>query len=256
MKNINTISIAVSVILIIFCLCSLLYFFSYRKKINYTKLLLQRQCYLINLDKRSDRLKVTVPMLKTSGFIVERFPAISYNDDLINLVKEDARYNILKEQRNDHYELSKGGIGCFLSHIQIWEKIQNSKDSHGIIFEDDVLPSRGGISDIQSEISKVPDDWDIILIGALYLREINSDVSKIYKFYGTHAYIINKKVIPYLLKNVFPMEMQIDAWLSKLAEESKINIYGLNNIVWMQNPEINNTDIQIPLDDFKPLFEL
>ena len=59
-----------------------------------------------------------------------------------------------------------------------------------------------------------------------------------------HGYIINKNAANKLLKKAYPIKKQIDSWLSDLASDNYINIYGVNNNKWVQNSEINNTDIQ------------
>jgi hypothetical protein len=59
-----------------------------------------------------------------------------------------------------------------------------------------------------------------------------------------HAYIINKKGALKLLSKVFPIKKQIDSLLSDLASNNEVNIYGITQNKWTQNPQINNTDIQ------------
>jgi hypothetical protein len=59
-----------------------------------------------------------------------------------------------------------------------------------------------------------------------------------------HAYIINKKGASKLLSKAFPIKKQIDSWLSDLASINYVNIYGITQKKWSQNPQINMTDIQ------------
>jgi GR25 family glycosyltransferase involved in LPS biosynthesis len=208
--------------------------------------------YLINLDHRSDRFNVTNNLLSIFNFKhVIRYPAINgknmlYNE-LVNIVDPDAMTSILNNFRKEHHELSYGAVGCYLSHVNIWDELSKLYDTNEIIiFEDDTYPAFS-LDKINIILQKhVPSDWDIVLFGGIYneTKLINDNVSKIYKFYQMHAYIINKNGANKLLKKAYPIKKQIDSWLSDLASDNYINIYGVNNNKWVQNSEINNTDIQ------------
>ncbi len=210
--------------------------------------------YLINLDKRTDRLHITTKLLNDHGFTnIIRYPAVNGKEissfELEKLVAPHAINSIKQNQRTEHHQLSYGAVGCSLSHINIWKEFNNSTSLYSdmiMIFEDDVLPSFT-ITDLHKYLEYVPEDWDILFLGALINKgnTINNVVSKINKFYCMHSYIIRKKCIPFLLKHAFPLEKQIDSWLSDLANENKINMYTIiKDNYWKQNNEISNTDIQ------------
>ena len=125
-------------------------------------------------------------------------------------------------------------------------------DAYEVGIEADIteaLPSFT-ITDLHKYLEYVPEDWDILFLGALILKgtPVNDVVSKINNFYCMHAYIIRKKCIPFLLQHAFPLEKQIDSWLSDLANENKINMYAIiKDNYWKQNTEISHTDIQTPI---------
>ena len=208
--------------------------------------------YLINLDHRKDRFNVTTNLLSIFNFKhVMKYPAINGKnilyDELVKIVDPDSMKSIINDFRNEHHELSYGAVGCYLSHVNIWDELSNSYDTNEIIiFEDDTYPA-SNLEKIHIILqNNVPGDWDIVLFGGIYnnTKFINNDIVKIYKFYQMHAYIINKNGANKLLKKAYPIKKQIDSWLSDLASENYINIYGINNNKWIQNPKINNTDIQ------------
>ena len=207
--------------------------------------------YLINLEERKDRFDITNNLLNNYNFTnVIRFPAIIgkniSKDELIKLVEPTAMKSILDNYRTKHYELSYGAVGCYLSHINIWKKLELNNLDYILIFEDDTLPNFN-FTDLQKIIKTyVPNDWDIFLLGGKYNRckYINNYVRKIYSFYETHAYVINKKGALKLISKAFPIKKQIDSWLSDLTLNNYINIYGITTNKWTQNPQINSTDIQ------------
>lgn len=206
--------------------------------------------YIINLDTRKDRFDITNNLLNQYDFKnVLRFPAIKGKDisidELNKIIEPSAMKSILDNYRTDHHELSYGAVGCYLSHINIWKKLVNNDLDYIIIFEDDANP-KFNFTELQQIIKNVPNDWDIIFFGGIYndYNIIKDNIVKLKRFYETHAYIINKKGALKLLTNAFPIKKQIDSWLSDLASDNLVNIYGITQNKWIQNPEINSTDIQ------------
>ena len=209
------------------------------------------ELYLINLEYRKDRFEITNNLLKDYNFNdVIRFPAVIgkniSKEELIKIVEPSAIKSILNNYRTDHHELSYGAVGCYLSHVNIWKKFEFDNLDYAIIFEDDALPNFSFFELKDIITNYVPDDWDIILFGGLYNNstKINDYVIKIFTFYQTHAYIINKKGALKLLSKAFPIKKQIDSWLSDLASSNEVNIYGITKNKWVQNETIINTDIQ------------
>lgn len=215
------------------------------------------EMYLINLDRRPDRLKKTMGILKDYNYNnVVRFKAIdssTFTDDEISSYTQFyARNPIYDNKRTEHHQLSRGAIGCYLSHLELWKDMTKNKKEKIVVFEDDTLPTINK-NEIYKLLEKVPEDWDIILFGGIY-RDYNHVFDEIYKlnsFFCTHAYIIrNTKNVEKLITEALPMDMQIDSYLSKLSKEGKLNIYGIyskKHGMWGQNPKINNTNIQTPM---------
>jgi GR25 family glycosyltransferase involved in LPS biosynthesis len=213
----------------------------------------QFQMFLINLKKRTDRLQVTSQRLKEFGYNnVLRVDAVDGYQDwgkYKHFVDPGAMESIMNGYRTDDTQLSKGAVGCSLSHFKLWNFLAKSDKEAFIIFEDDTSPTLT-YNDVKKKINKAPSDWDIILFGALYNDCINIDehFCRINRFMCTHAYAIRKKTAAYLLENgAFPIKQQIDAWISDLSQSRTLNVYAIRNSNWLQNDEINSTDIQIPL---------
>jgi GR25 family glycosyltransferase involved in LPS biosynthesis len=207
--------------------------------------------YLINLDSRKDRFDVTNNLLNQYNFKnVIRYPAVNgkniSNNELIQIIEPSAMKSILDNYRKEHHELSYGAVGCYLSHINLWKKLEIDNLDYIIIFEDDANPAFSFIELQEIIKNNAPNDWDIILFGGIYnnYKNINNYIDKIYSFYEMHAYIINKKGAIKLLSKAFPIKKQIDSWLSDLASNNYVNIYGITQNKWSQNPQISNTDIQ------------
>lgn len=211
--------------------------------------------YIINLDKRTDRLYITMQHLHRYGYKnIVRFRAIDSstfdNDKIDTLTCPKSRKSIYNNYRTHDEQLSVGAIGCYLSHLALWEKMIAENKSHIMIFEDDTMPSIH-IKNLNDYIKKVPNDWDIILLGGVYRNgwHIIDNVYKIQYFYCLHAYIIrNTKNIQYIVKRALPMAKQLDWYLSDLSRDKQINIYGIRHTPqWKQNSNIASTNIQTPI---------
>lgn len=205
--------------------------------------------YLINLDRRPDRLETTTRLLQERGYNnVLRFPAIDgsklSDGQLRELVQLEAMDPIIQGKRTQHHELSRGAVGCYLSHAGVWDKCDVNKSI--IVFEDDTKPSLTQ-TQLNSILSTCPDDWDIVLFGGQYNVNTNfahPKLIKVDKFYCLHAYIINYKAIQKIKPHLFPINMQIDSALSKIDD---LNIYAIRGSGWYQNLDVGNTDIQTPI---------
>ena len=82
--------------------------------------------YVINLKRRPDRLELFKKNCPLDNSKINRFEAV------------DGK---LSTSIPDNFKsLSKGEVGCFLSHKLLWEKTLKQKDSdYSIIFEDDAI---------------------------------------------------------------------------------------------------------------------
>lgn len=93
--------------------------------------------FLINLDKRPDRLSYVASQLHALQLDYERLSAIDgekLNIETIKGIKINQKRHYIERYRY----LSLGEIGCFLSHYTIWKKIIDLKLDYALILEDDI----------------------------------------------------------------------------------------------------------------------
>lgn len=202
--------------------------------------------FYINLDDNKDRrtnIENILISLKFSNF--KRINAcdtrtIENVNKYIKLIDTDAYNtlinNIKTGKRNMHRELTKGAIGCYLSHIMIYDYMIKNNIPFALIFEDDC-----GISESHDNFWKkinsidIPSDADIFLFDAVF-HEYNlnncptNNVCQVYFFYGTHFYLITLSGAQKVLKYLLPIKYQIDNSMSILSYAQKIKIYGSRNI--------------------------
>jgi GR25 family glycosyltransferase involved in LPS biosynthesis len=215
------------------------------------------EVYLINLKRRVDRLQEFTDHYQKSdmrNISFVRFDAIDGskldvdNVPLTELARAELRQLESSGYRNKHYQLTKGAIGCYLSHTKVWENIMKSNHDVVLVMEDDAKIPENFIAMLHESIPHIPSDWDIVLLGYI----CNSCVKKnrykeVKRFMLTHCYLIKREAIHKIIgtRTLFPISQQIDAYLSELS--SVLNIYTVKTRMVPQFK--SRTDIQAPLEN-------
>ena len=213
--------------------------------------------YVINMDSAPGRLSRFKKRYESCSLAsmksIIRYRAVDGKRlNLTEHLTDKALYEVLRAEREGHrtkhYQLTRGGIGCYLSHIGLWHSILESDKDAALIFEDDVIMHRD-LAYILSDMV-IPNDTDIILLGYFCNACSNTScgVRRVRKFYGLHGYIITRQGILKILNHpdLKPIGKQIDSWLSDLAKDGSLNIYATNKQFVVQDPRIK-TSIQMVL---------
>ena len=214
------------------------------------------QVIVINLTRRPDRLDYIRKSLAVLSIPYIRFSAIDshklLDSDYKTVCTGYAYAQIQKNHRTEDKQLSKGAVGCALSHIAVWKQINRPT----LILEDDI-DIKHTIPEMQTLIKSAPRDWDILLLGwakpqdgrEIFSRNNTKNATwiQLVGFWGLHAYIIKSSTVKKLLDDVLPLTYQIDTWISDKATEGKIKVYGLRKTIINQRHDIFFTDIQTPL---------
>lgn len=203
------------IIIIIFIIIKYLYFTEKFNEIENMKI------YFINLDINKNRLLSIKKQSKNIN--LTRFAAI--NGKYVN-EKKLIRDKILFK----NHRLLKGQLGCALSHYYLLKKIYKSSNNISIVLEDDIIIPDNFKSKLQNILNNLPAKWDIIWLGGCNIKGklINNMFIKPTVYSGmynlcTHAYLVNKKSIPNILKYLIPIYRPIDSQLRTYFK--KLNIY-------------------------------
>jgi len=219
--------------------------------------------YVINMDKDVERYNKIASYYHNSDLSelpLERYSAVVgknveptdwLTDDAIN----DFKQVLNNGYRTHHYQLTYGGIGCFLSHYNLAKQLLSEKknvDAY-IVFEDDTAIPRNLLSHIEKNISELPEDWDYLLF---YTIRANGEPStnklnKLKSFWGLNGYIINKKGARKLVEetNTNKIDGQIDSYLSRMIQQKKMNVYATKKHLVKSNAL--DTNIQVILKPLK-----
>ncbi|XPF93473.1 glycosyltransferase family 25 protein [Colwellia sp. RE-S-Sl-9] len=143
--------------------------------------------FVINLDRSLDRLKSSESQLKDCGFKFERISAVDGKE----LVSDEIQKHYCKKKNNKEYhkELTRGEIGCYLSHRKVWQKIVDDKIEYAIILEDD-FAIEGNINKTISTLNRIDFEWDYIKLATYKKRTRNIAFSQ--PINNMHLVLFNK----------------------------------------------------------------
>ena len=117
------------------------------------------EIFIINLARSKSRWESISARLDTFSLVYQRVDAIDGKS--CDPEKLEQHYSPEINRKTYHRPLTAGEIGCYLSHINCWERIIDSQLDFALILEDDAVPS-----DILPEIIRstqhYPPGWDVI----------------------------------------------------------------------------------------------
>ena len=225
-------------------------------------------CYVLNLERHQARLQSFLQQFDTSDLTaaeLRRFRAVdaaSVSPHARALMYEPALTRLAAVERRGfrqtHAEMpSMGGIGCALSHLCTWLDILYDaaarESQRYLVMEDDASLPRRLLASVNKALQGVPASWDILLLG--YRSPRPSMVTKhtthvnIRMFQGTHAYLVGKAAVRKIFENgALPVRVQIDAFLSGLAQAKKLKIYALPKRLVGVNLKRWGSSIQLDYD--------
>jgi GR25 family glycosyltransferase involved in LPS biosynthesis len=209
---------------------------------------------VINLDKNTKRMENIQKHWDQSDFVLdlERFPAVvGANLDPAEHVTPEALEELTETEqygyRSKHHQLTRGAIGCYLSHVRILKQMKPG-DIY-FILEDDAMFRPSIQSEVKRALRRAPGNWDMILLGYnnYKVSERHGEFDKVRSFWGTCGYLINYKGTQKFLEESGPkMDCQIDSLMGWMAASEKLNVWALQKRAVFTSP-LYQSDIQYPI---------
>ena len=158
-------------------------------------------------------------------------------------------------------EITRGEVGCLLSHLGVIRAVSKSTADFNIVFEDDASIDSDLFFQLKGIISGLPDDWDCLYLGRnkVYERaeeEVIGSVVRASYSYQTHAIAWTAKAatkvvdnIDVLMKNQIPTDELFPAFFGVHPREDlgqvfpfRLNAYSaVNKISKQVEDSINDT---------------
>ncbi len=197
--------------------------------------------FCINLDRRTDRRAQAEAEFKKHGITVEFVSGVDgLTLDVKPMISADAEL------------VSRGDLGCTLSHLKVVKLAKERGYENYFVFEDDVELSEDFNEIIGRRMSQVPIDWDMIYLGGNHdqpLIPINDAVSKMTRTFTTHAMGIYKSAYDAMIEVWGKENDKVDIGLSSL--HSKMNCYVFRPHLAFQRAGFS--DILEKYDDYQHL---
>jgi GR25 family glycosyltransferase involved in LPS biosynthesis len=199
--------------------------------------------YCVNLDCDQERFKYVKTQFEKHNLEVTRFPGILGSE-----IKQEEYPEYIKK---DSILLKNkcGSVGCYLSHIKIWDQILKSDDiNQALILEDDIDLDSDFNQKLEQYYQQVPKNWDLIYLGTGKMKGFNI-TNKIMKpkvgnfvghNNGTFGYIVKKSSIPKLKKLILPIDHKTIDYMIR-SNFGKIKAYFFINKIIIHNYEFTPT---------------
>jgi len=144
------------------------------------------------------------------------------------------------QSRKSHKSVLPGAIGCFLSHITLYQLLLKISQNDFFILEDDTIPYPSFVSKCHQIRKNYPKDADIVLLDYFIVDKKSPyrlvKVHSLYyviisQFLLTNAYLITKKgiqkILKYFQEQDYRIKVQFDFFLSQMIYNDKLKVYGI-----------------------------
>lgn len=176
------------------------------------------RCYVLNLDRRPDRMSAFVRDLPHDWPFAtpQRFRAIDGHE----------------QEPPAGWQHSRGAWGCLQSHrATIRQCIADQVDAV-LILEDDVRFCDDFARHAVEFVEALPADWDMAYLGGNLRRfidhppePISDRVLRAYTVFGTYAYVIRGSALAGILEALEPCTEHIDRWYGAMHLNTDWKVY-------------------------------
>ncbi len=203
--------------------------------------------FVVNLVRRPDRWKSITSQLSSqkllgvdssSSLLVKKVPAYDgtlfttsavEKSHLVSPVGLDRYKNLAQDQKVWGMDLSAGGIGCALSHVDIWCSVVERNLQRALVLEDDTVLSENFVENAKKVFDFVPADWESVFLsgldpegqcGFLRVKQVGTEeryICRLPRLYRTtNCYVINSRGAKNYLKSCVPFTFQLDTAMTTM----------------------------------------
>lgn len=175
--------------------------------------------WLINLKRDVGRFEKMDSQLRGMGLSYQLFEAIDAKDRARELV---GRVDVEAYERNMGRRLLDGKMGCYASHVRVWELFLASPYQTALILEDDVVFHDDFVQSLELAM-QARQHWDTLRFNCVRAKipisqgrigsyRLNAYVGP---FTGNATYLIQRGVAERLLMNIWPQTRALDHELNR-----------------------------------------
>jgi len=175
--------------------------------------------WLINLDRDKGRLEKMTLQLDAIGLDFTRFAAI---DGKMEAGRLALRADKEAYARNMGSPILPGKMGCYASHIAVWEEFLQTGKEYALIFEDDVVFHDDFLDSLDCAL-RIADHWDTVRFNCVRAKlpvsqgRVESYTLNAYvgPFTGNATYLLKRDIALRLLPSLWPQTRAFDHELNR-----------------------------------------
>jgi GR25 family glycosyltransferase involved in LPS biosynthesis len=215
--------------------------------------------FVINLKRRPDRLELFKKQCPFNDVtVITAFDGKNMKDEASAIEQElVTRFT----------RLDPGEIGCFLSHLRVFNEIRRENLPYAVIFEDDAIFCDNFLEKYSKLMEELPSDTDILYIGGRFesgfkMRDYKRVSDNIVKHRienntilglssetdrTTHAYIVSNAFVTRFTGEFYKTLSHcqpIDSYLLAFSKLQRFTIYNSYPLL-CHSPIISDSDIRI-----------
>lgn len=203
--------------------------------------------FVINLKHSADRRALMQERLSPLGVEFSFFDAVNGRDLDIETLPA---YDKWRRRMLFGHDLTKGEIGCLLSHLGIYREILKRNLEQAIVFEDDVVLSPD-FANVVRELLNMPVKWDLVrFLDSNKLFEKSRAVGPVFGRFelirpaivvgGGHAYLITREGARLLLQRTERYVVPIDTYHGYVWKTG-LEVFSVRPSVAGQDKRIEST---------------
>jgi glycosyl transferase family 25 len=201
--------------------------------------------FVVNLDRSVERMRLFEQEASRAGLSFVRHSAT----DGRSIDRTDARLvDAATIAKACDGGLSNGELGCYLSHVEVWQTALTQTRPWVLVLEDDARIDQR-LSTVLANVDRLPEDWEIVILqresarrqfarqrflpGVDLLRHLHIG------YYAT-GYLIHRRALERLAPHLLPVRWPIDHWDRWWAEDGLV-VYRTDADLVTQDPTLEST---------------
>jgi glycosyl transferase, family 25 len=213
---------------------------------------------VINLPHRTDRWQAVSRRMSEAGLTrLIRAPAVEgarlAGAQIAALLSSS---DAIHDAPRSHLTLTRPAVGCFLSHLAIWQWIIGENLPRALVLEDDAAPATHySAARLSRVVASIPREIGLVFLGRIIMGGLadtphGSDLARIYYFNGTFAYLITPVACKSLLRRLLPLRSHIDHQISSVLMEQRHQFAAYRTEPPFFEPDWSlRSDCYVPLAD-------
>lgn len=207
--------------------------------------------FVVNLKKDIEKKDHMLKLCKKFSLDCHFIDAV--DGKLLSEEEISKNYDNEKAIKYSRREMSRGEIGCLLSHKHIYQKMINENIEQALILEDDI-EFCNDIRNVLYSIDLFPKNWEVILLGhhSYAARDTETQASIWWRQHistkfnlirpseigkGTYGYLINNRGAKKLLGTLDQYHKPIDHYT---GNDKEVNVYAISPVLIAVHSEMSD----------------